>query len=82
VAPFGSLDKLVRRVPVFGYVIGGTLTSIPVGVSGDIANPSVLPLGPSAVTSQLVGVFERTLKLPGKMLAPLQNGASPAVPAK
>lgn len=82
VAPFGSLDKLVRRVPVFGYVIGGTLTSIPVGVSGDIANPLVVPLGPSAVTTQLLGVFERTLKLPGKMLAPLQNGASPPAPAK
>ncbi|MBX9965406.1 MAG: AsmA-like C-terminal domain-containing protein [Burkholderiales bacterium] len=70
VAPFGRLDRLVRKLPVVGYVIGGTFTSIPVGVSGDIRNPRVVPLGPGAVTSELTGIFERTLKLPGKLLAP------------
>jgi hypothetical protein len=70
VAPFGRLDRLVRKLPVVGYVIGGTFTSIPVGVSGDIRNPRVVPLGPGAVTSELTGIFERTLKLPGKLLLP------------
>lgn len=70
VAPFGRLDRLVRKLPVVGYVIGGTFTSIPVGVSGDIRNPRVVPLGPGAVTSELTGIFERTLKLPGKLLTP------------
>jgi hypothetical protein len=70
VAPFGRLDRLVRKLPVVGYVIGGTFTSIPVGVSGDIRNPLVVPLGPGAVTSELTGIFERTLKLPGKLLKP------------
>ncbi len=69
---------MVRRVPIFGYVIGGTLTSLPVGVGGDIRNPTVVPLGPRAVTSHLVGVFERTLKLPGKLLELLQKSAQPA----
>jgi hypothetical protein len=27
-----------------------------------------VPLGPRAVTSELLGIFERTLKLPGKVL--------------
>jgi hypothetical protein len=71
VAPFGKLDRLVRNTPVLGYVIGGALTSIPVGVTGDIRNPLVVPLGPRAVGSQVLGVFERTFKLPGKIVEPL-----------
>jgi hypothetical protein len=71
VAPLGKLDQLVRKTPVLGYVIGGALTSIPVGVTGDIRNPLVVPLGPRAVGSQVLGVFERTFKLPGKIVEPL-----------
>jgi hypothetical protein len=71
VAPFSNLDRMVRKTPVLGYVIGGTLTSIPVGVTGDIRNPLVVPLGPRAVGSQVLGVFERTFKLPGKIVEPL-----------
>jgi hypothetical protein len=76
VAPLGRLDQIVRKVPILGYVIGGTLTSVPVGVSGDIRNPLVLPLGPEAITSELKGIFTRTLKLPENILAPLR--AKPA----
>lgn len=68
VAPIGRLDEAVRKVPIVGYVVGGALTSIPVGVSGDIRDPLVVPLAPGAVTSELVGIFERTLKLPGKLV--------------
>jgi hypothetical protein len=68
VAPLGRLDQAVRSVPVLGYLLGGTLTSVPVGVSGDIRSPRVVPLGPSAVLSELGGVFERALQLPGHVL--------------
>ena len=77
VAPFGRLDRMVRGVPIVGYVMGGAITSVPVGVSGDIRDPLVVPLGPAAITSELLGIFERTLKLPGK-LVPLPGGAAPA----
>jgi hypothetical protein len=70
VAPFGRLDRLVRDVPIIGYVVGGALTSVPVGVSGDIRDPLVVPLGPGAVTSEVLGIFERTLKLPAKLVTP------------
>ena len=70
VAPFGRLDEIVRDVPIVGYVIGGALTSVPVGVSGDIRDPLIVPLGPAAITSELVGIFERTLKLPVKLIKP------------
>jgi hypothetical protein len=83
VAPFSTLDRLARKVPLFGYIFGGALTSIPVGVSGDIRNPLVVPLGPGAITGELVGIFQRTLKLPSKLLEPLQQSAQPpAAPSK
>jgi AsmA-like protein len=68
VAPFARVDRLARSVPIVGYITGGVLTSIPVGVSGDIRDPRVVPLGPSAVTSELVGIFERAIKLPTKLV--------------
>jgi hypothetical protein len=68
VAPFGSLDRLVRSIPLIGYIIGGTFTSIPVAVTGDIRDPNVVVLGPRAVGSELLGIFERTLKLPSKIM--------------
>jgi len=71
VAPFGRVDRLVRKLPIIGYVLGGTLTSIPVQVTGDFRDPLVVPLGVAAVTSELAGIFERTLKLPAKILAPV-----------
>ena len=69
-APFSRIDRLARSVPIVGYVMGGLFTSIPVGVSGDIRDPLVVPLGPGAVTSELLGIFERTLKLPAKLIEP------------
>ena len=73
VAPFSRVDRAVRGVPIVGYVIGGAFTSVPVGVSGDIRDPLVVPLGPGAVSSELLGIFERTLKLPQKLVAPLES---------
>ncbi len=73
VAPFSRVDELVRKVPVFGYIVGGAFTSVPVGVSGDIRDPLVVPLGPGAITSEVLGIFERTLKLPVKLVSPAEK---------
>ena len=70
VAPLARVDRLVGAIPILGNVLGGVLTTVPVAVSGDIRDPRVVPLGPHAVTDQLLGVFERTLKLPAKLVVP------------
>ncbi len=72
VAPFSAIDRLVRMIPVVGYIIGGTMTSIPVGVNGDIRDPTVIPLDPRAIAAEVFGIFERTLRLPIKMFEFLQ----------
>jgi hypothetical protein len=79
VAPFSRIDRLVRKLPVLGYILGGAITSLPVGVSGDIQDPTVVPLGAKAMSSELLGIFERTFQLPGKMLEPLTT-AQPSAP--
>jgi len=75
VAPFRTVDAVVRRIPVFGYILGGTLVSIPVKVTGDIAQPRISPLAPSAVGSGILGIAERALKLPVKMFSPFFHAA-------
>jgi hypothetical protein len=47
--------------------------SIPVKVTGNIADPTVVPLSPAAVGSELVGYMERVFKLPFKVIQPLMK---------
>ena len=63
-----SVDRVTGAIPILGDVLGGTLIALPVSVSGDIRDPRVVPLGRHAVSDRLLGVFERTLKLPGKLV--------------
>lgn len=69
-----SVDRVTGAIPILGEVLGGTLIALPVSVSGDIRDPLVVPLGPRAVSDRLLGVFERTLKLPGKLVLPPGSG--------
>jgi AsmA-like protein len=62
------VDRIAGAVPILGDVFGGSMTALPMQVNGDIRNPTIVPLGPRAVSDRLLGIFERTLKLPGKLL--------------
>ena len=75
-----SVDRVTGAIPILGNVFGGTLIALPVSVSGDIRDPRVVPLGPRAVSDRLLGIFERTLKLPGKLApgATKERAAEPA----
>ena len=64
VAPFKTVDRIVKHIPLVGNVLGGNLISIPFRAIGDLSDPDVIPLSPTAVGSGLLGILERTLKLP------------------
>ena len=70
VAPLAGVERVVGAIPLLGDVFGGTMVALPVEVIGDIRNPYVVPLGPRAISDQLLGIFERTLRLPGKLSVP------------
>ena len=71
VAPFKTVDRIVKVLPLLKHVLGGKLISIPFRAKGDIANPEVIPLPPAAIGSGVLGILERTLKLPITIMQPV-----------
>ncbi len=71
VAPLKTVDSVVSRLPVIGTMLGGSLVSIPVAVKGPLGDPSVTPLSPSAIGSELLGIMKRTVNLPLRVMQPL-----------
>jgi len=71
VAPFKTVDRIVKFLPLIKDVLGGKLISIPFRAQGDLKDPEVIPLHPKAVGSGVLGVLERTLKLPITIMQPI-----------
>jgi hypothetical protein len=70
VAPFSTLNWIIRNTPIIGKIMGGTLLSIPVRVSGDLANPDVVFLSPTAVGKRILDIMENIIKLPVDIISP------------
>ena len=69
-APLKTVDSIVEKIPLIGYILGGTLITVPVRIRGDVDNPKVTLLSPSAIGEGLVGIMKRTFKLPIKIIEP------------
>ena len=74
VAPVNIGQRIVGKIPIVGHILGGNLVSIPVKISGNLSDPQVSFLSPSAVGSAFLGIFERTLKLPITIIEPVLPG--------
>lgn len=75
VSPLTTLDALIRHVPIVGRILEGTLVAIPMGIKGPPADPRVVPLSPKAVGSRLLGILQRTLETPFRLIEPILPGA-------
>jgi hypothetical protein len=75
VAPFKTVDRIVKNIPLVGNILGGNLISIPFRAIGDLGDPDVIPLSPTAVGSGLLGILERTIKLPITIIQPVLPGS-------
>ena len=71
VAPFKTVDYLVSKIPLVGYVLKGTLISIPLRITGRLDDPSIIILSPTAVGKGVLGIMSRTLLLPVKIIEPI-----------
>jgi hypothetical protein len=71
VAPFSTINWVIRHIPLGGKVMGGTLISIPVRVSCDLASPDVVFLSPTAVGTRILNLLENIIKLPVEIISPL-----------
>ena len=71
IAPLKTVDWIVRHTPLLGYILGGTLVSIPVKVKGDLSDPRIIPLDPAEIGVGFLGDMKRTLKVPFKLIKPI-----------
>ncbi len=71
-APLRTFERLIGYVPLLGSMFEGVI-SVPVKVSGDLSDPSIVPMSPSALGSKLVGIMKQVLKAPLKIVSPFTN---------
>ncbi len=76
VSPLKTVDTIVKHIPIIDKIFQGTLIAIPVKVEGDVSNPKVTALSPSAFGSEAMGIIERTLKAPVKIVDPILTDTS------
>jgi len=70
VAPLKTVDRAVGMLPVFGKILDGHLLTIPLKVTGPLSDPVVKTTAPGSAGRGLIGITERTLKLPFEMFQP------------
>ncbi len=70
VTPLKTVDSIIGSIPILGDILGKNFIAIPVRVRGDLSDPEVMPVSPSAVGKGVLGILERTLKLPVKIVQP------------
>ena len=71
VSPLKTVNRVVKSIPVLGYVMGGRLVSVPMKISGNIKDPQITFLSPSAIAAETLGLVERIFKLPIKVVEPI-----------
>jgi hypothetical protein len=71
VAPLKTIDFIVSKIPLVNHILGGTLISIPMKVKGPWGDPVVKGISASGVGSGFLGIIERTVELPVKLIEPL-----------
>lgn len=74
VAPFKTVDRIISHIPLIRYILAGRLVALPVKVTGDLDNPKVVPLPPSAIGASLQETMKRVLHLPVRLIQPLLKG--------
>jgi len=70
-SPLKTINRVVRMIPLLGYVLGNTLVSIPMNISGNMKDPQITFMSPSAIGSETLGIVERIFKLPVTIVEPI-----------
>jgi uncharacterized protein involved in outer membrane biogenesis len=73
VAPLRTVERVVGAAPVMGKLLNEALVTLPVRITGDLGDPNVVLLSPSAVGEELFGVMKRVFKLPLTIFQPDQE---------
>lgn len=68
VAPFKTVDTIIKNIPVVNTILSGRLVSFPAKATGKISDPTVVPLHPSAVGKGLVNLLKDLITAPGRLI--------------
>ena len=68
VAPFKTIDLIIKKIPIVNTMLDGRLISVPVKANGKISDPVVIPLHPSSVGKGLINMMSDLLKTPVKLI--------------
>jgi hypothetical protein len=77
VSPFKTIDRIINSIPGVRWILGGRLVAIPMRATGDLEDPQVVALSPSAVGTSILEMIQRTLMLPVEIIQPLVPGMQP-----
>ncbi len=80
VKPLGTVDKIVTRIPIAGWILGGeekALITAHFRIDGDISAPKVTPIPITSLSEKVRGVFKRVLGLPGKVITDVGQALDP-----
>ncbi len=67
VAPFKTIDLIIKKIPIINTMLSGRLISVPVKATGKLSDPVVVPLHPSAVGEGLINMMSDILQTPVKL---------------
>ena len=68
VAPFKTIDTIIKYIPLVNTILNGRLVSIPARAYGKISDPIVVPLHPSAVGKGLLTLLGDLVTTPGRLI--------------
>jgi len=71
------VHNVIKRIPLIGAFVGGTLVGIPIRVSGPLERPDVAYLAAQDVGAELINVPLRILGSPLDALKLFVPGGSP-----
>jgi AsmA-like C-terminal region len=67
VAPFKTIDTIIKYIPVVNTMLSGRLAAFPAKAAGSIADPVITALHPSDVGKGLMNMFEDIIKTPVRL---------------
>lgn len=71
VAPFKTIDAVIRNIPIIKDILGGQLLSIPFSVEGKWSDYKITPLSSSDIDTGLLGILNRNLQITAIPFQPL-----------
>ena len=69
-APLSTIDSVIKRIPIVKQITGGSLVAVPVSVTGNFKDLKIQYIPLSSVGTGLLGIMERTIKLPVTIFQP------------